>query len=251
MLFKFKNNKTIKKIKMMKIKTCTLILAAFSTSLFSQIGINTPTPTASLDINGNTKIRTVPQVPSISGYQLLAINQSTNEVSKMDPSIINTLVNTNTTAYAAKKTSGISLLSLGLFPAGFRAVNFVTNERTVGNIALFSNTDYTYTVPSAGIYAIGYTFRYGTGLQASVLANSPGIGILKTTGTTVTLLDTRVFSGINLLLLSLTISESNINSVYPLQAGDKISFGLTGSSLLDLGLLGSSASSFYIYKISN
>ncbi|MDH6253226.1 hypothetical protein M2347_002953 [Chryseobacterium sp. H1D6B] len=236
---------------MMKIKIYTLILATFSISVFSQVGINTPNPTATLDVNGNAKIRTAPQAPSLSGYQLLAINQTTNEVSKMDPSVITTPGNTNTTVYAAKKASGISLLSLGLFPSGFRAVNFVTTESTLGNTALFSNTDNTYTVPATGIYAVGYTFRYGTGLQASLLANSPGIGILKTTGTTATLLDTRTFSGINLLILSLTISESNINSVYPLQAGDKISFGLTGSSLLDLGLLGSSASSFYIYKISN
>lgn len=158
---------------------------------------------------------------------------------------------TNTSMYAAKKTAGISLLSLGLFPPGFRAVNFLAAERTVGSAALFSNTDNTYTVPSNGVYQIGFTFRYGTGLQASLLANAPGVGIVRTRAGVATTIDSHSFSGANLILLSLTISESSLNSVYTLQAGDKISFGLTGSSVLDVGLLGSSKSSFYIYKVSN
>jgi len=66
-----------------------------------------------------------------------------------------------------------------------------------------------------------------------------------------TIIDSRTFSGANLIVLSLTISEATVNSLYTLQAGDKIAFGLTGSSLLDAGLLGSSTGSFYIYKVSN
>ena len=157
----------------------------------------------------------------------------------------------NTTVFAAKKTAGISLLSLGLFPSGFRSVNFLNAERTVGSAALFSDTDNTYTVPSDGVYQVNYTFRYGTGLQASLLANSPGVGIVRTRAGVATTIDSRAFSGANLILLSLTISESSLNAVYSLQAGDKISFGLTGSSTLDAGLLGSSVASFHIYKISN
>jgi hypothetical protein len=66
----------------------------------------------------------------------------------------------NTSVYAAKKTTGISLLSLGLFPSGFRAVNFLNAERTLGSAALFSDTDNTYTVPSNGTYRIGYILPY-------------------------------------------------------------------------------------------
>lgn len=158
---------------------------------------------------------------------------------------------TDPTVYAAKKTAGISLLSLGLFPSGFRAVNFLNAERTLGNAALFSNTDNTYTIPSNGVYEINYTFRYGTGLQASILANSPGVGILRNRAGVSTTIDSQSFSAANLIVLSLTISQASLNSLYSFQAGDKISFGLVGSSVLDVGLLGSSIASFSIRKVSN
>ncbi|MFP3593786.1 hypothetical protein [Chryseobacterium sp. SIMBA_038] len=245
----------------MKTKICSAILSLIAISAFSQVGIGTPTPLAMLDVNGTMKIRTTPVAPALPGYQILAVNQNTGgdfQVAQVNPQlIIDAAVNaintnsSNTSVYSAKKSAGISLLSLGLFPTGFRAVNFVQAERTLGTASLFSDTDHTYTVPTSGVYAVGFSFRYGTGLQAAILSNSPGVGILRTRAGVATLIDNRTFSGANLLVLSLTISEASLNSLYTLQSGDKITFGLTGSSLLDLGLLGSSTGSFYIYKVSN
>lgn len=225
-------------------------MAVSAIPVFSQVGINTSTPTATLDVNGTVKVRDIPATTALPGYQILALNQGSAQISQVDPQLLlNT--NTNTSVYAAKKTAGISLLSLGLFPTGFRAVNFLAVERTLGSASLFSDTDNTYTIPTSGVYEIGFSFRYGSGLQAALLANSPGLGILRTRAGVATIIDSRPFSGANLILLSLTISEGSITSLYTLQAGDKISLGLTGSSLLDAGLLGSSVSSFYIYKVSN
>lgn len=244
----------------MKTKICSALLALMAIPVVAQsgwIGVNTASPQANLDVNGTAKIRQTPAAPSVSGYQILALNKNTggdNQISQVDPSLLaNYVINNgvNTSVYSARKTSGITLLSLGLFPSGFRAVNFLASERTVGSDTLFSDTDNTYTVPSTGTYAIGFTFRYGTGLQASILANSPGVGIVRTRAGVATTIDSRPFSGANLILLSLTISETTVDSLYPLEAGDKISFGLTGSTLLDAGLLGSSTGSFYIYKVSN
>lgn len=249
----------------MKTKICSAIFAMMSICAFSQsgwVGINTTTPQANLDVNGTVKIRQTPVAPALPGYQILAINENTGgdfQVAQVTPQLIsdyvvsqiNTNGTTNTSIYAAKKTTGISLLSLGLFPTGFRAVNFLQAERTVGAAALFSDTDNTYTIPTAGTYAVGFSFKYGTGLQASILANSPGVGIVRTRAGVATTIDSKPFSGANLLVLSLTISESSLSSIYTFQAGDKISFGLTGSTALDVGLIGSSTSSFYIYKISN
>ncbi|CAH0162927.1 hypothetical protein MP478_03360 [Chryseobacterium sp. WG14] len=236
----------------MKTKTFQLICIFIVIFQYAQIGILTKDPKAALDVNGNTVIRQVPQTNTLPGYQFLLMNQSNSEVSQISPGNINFSDTLNPSVYAAKKASGISLLSLGIFPSGFRSVNFTTTEKTTGNPTLFSDAESAYTAPSNGVYLIGYTFRYGTGLQASLLADTPGIGIVLTRANTATILDSRVFSGINLsILLSVTISESTINSLYTLQAGDKISFGLIGSGLLDVGLLGSSTSSFYIYKVSN
>lgn len=249
----------------MKTKICSAFLALMSVCAFSQsgyVGINTTTPQANLDVNGTMKIRQTPVAPALPGYQILAVNQNSGgdfQVAQVTPQLIadfviseiNTSGTTNTSIYAAKKTTGMSLLSLGLFPSGFRAVNFLAAERSVGAASLFSDTDNTYTIPTAGTYAVGFSFKYGTGLQASLLANSPGVGIVRTRAGVATTIDNRPFSGANLLVLSLTISESSLSSIYTFQAGDKISFGLTGSTALDAGILGSSTSSFYIYKISN
>ncbi|KAA2220580.1 hypothetical protein [Chryseobacterium sediminis] len=235
----------------MKTKLYSLMLACAALPLFSQVGINTATPSATLDVNGTLKVRDTPAATALPGYQVLAINQGSTQVYTVDPALLIAASDTNTTVYAAKKTAGISLLSLGLFPSGFRAVNFLAAERTLGSGSLFSDTDNTYTIPSTGVYAIGFAFRYGSGLQASILANSPGVGIVRTRAGVATTIDSRPFSGANLILLSLTIAETSINSIYSFQAGDKISFGLVGSTALDVGLLGSSIASFSIYKISN
>ena len=246
----------------MKTKICSAILALMALPFAAQngVGINTTTPQATLDVNGNLKIRQAPTAASTTGYQILAINQNTGgdfEVSQVNPQLIADLATQGGTTgvaasvYSARKTSGVTLVSLGIFPTGFRSVNFVNAERTVGSTAVFLDVDNTYTVPSTGGYAIGFKFRYGTGIQAALLTNSPGVGLVRTRNGVSTLIDSRSFSGANLGLLSLTISESNVNSLYPLQAGDKISFGLTGSSLLDGNILGTSTSSFYIYKVSN
>ncbi|GEN70074.1 MULTISPECIES: hypothetical protein [Chryseobacterium] len=239
----------------MKTKIYNLLFALIAIPAFSQVGINTANPSATLDVNGTLKVRDTQMIPALPGYTIMVVNDGTFQVAKVDPQIIidaaTTASGTNASVYAAKKTTGISLLSLGLFPSGFRAVNFLATERSIGNAALFSDTDNTYTIPSAGIYAIGFTFKYGTGLQASLLANSPGVGILRTRAGVATIIDNRPFSGANLILLSLTISETSLNSIYTFQAGDKINFGLTGSTALDVSLLGASVASFYIYKVSN
>ncbi|WP_333660931.1 hypothetical protein [Chishuiella changwenlii] len=230
-----------------------LVLGLFFHPINAQVGIGTTDPQATLDVRGNLKVSTVPTSTTMTNYHVLAINDGTTEVTRVTPATLFTTLptTTNTTVYAAKKTSGMSLLSLGLFPSGFRAVNFLAAERSLGAATLFSDTDNTYIIPSDGIYAVNFTFKYGTGLQASLLANSPGIGIVRTRAGVATTIDNRPFSGANLVLLSLTISETGISSIYSFQANDRISFGLTGSTALDVGLLGASTASFSIYKISN
>lgn len=240
----------------MKTKIYSLLLALCTVPAFSQVGINTANPTATLDINGTLKIRETPMVTALPGYEIMAVNDGSFQVAKVAPQVIidaaTQAAGTNTSVYAAKKTTGITLLSLGLFPTGFRAVNFLAAERSVGSAALFSDTDNTYTIPSTGVYHVGFSFRYGAGLQAAILTNTPGVGIFRNRSGVGTLIDSRVFSGLTIpLVLSLTISEGTLDSLYSFQAGDKISFGLTGSSLLDGGILGTSVSSFFVYKVSN
>lgn len=246
----------------MKTKIYCAILSLIAISTFSQVGIGTADPKAMLDINGTIKIRSTPAAPALPGYQLLAVNDNSGGdfmVAQVNPQLVidaalnafNT-TNVNASAFAAKKTAGLSLLSLTLFST-WRQVNFTNADKTVGATGLLSDTDYSYTVPSGGLYAVGYYFRYGSGLQASLFTGgTPGIGIIKNTGGTFSVLDTREFNGINLAaVINITLTESNITSLYRLQTGDKLYFGLTNSGVLNATLLGTSNASFYIYRISN
>lgn len=235
----------------MKTKIYSLIVAFATLPLFSQVGINTSTPTATLDVNGNMKVRNTPTATTVPGYQLLVQNNTSTEVFAMDPQLLIGFANVNSGMFAAKKTAGISLVDIALFPSTFRPVNFLASERTIGSAAMFSDADGSFIIPSTGVYMIGYTFRYGTGLQANLLVNGYGIGIARTRSGVGAVIDSRPFTGLDLGLVSLTISESSINSLYSFQANDKVSFGLTGNNVLNLSILGSTVSSFYIYKVSN
>lgn len=249
----------------MKTKICSALLALMVIPAYAQtagVGINTSTPQATLDVNGTAKIRSTPVASSMTGYQILAINQNTGGdflVSQMSPQMITDAVATQigatsgvaASAYSARKASGLTLVSATVFPSGFKPVNFLASERLVGSTAVFSDTDNSYVVPSSGVYAVGFFFRYGAGLQAAVLTNSPGVAIMRNRQGTSTILASRPFSGANLGILSLTISESSINNLYQMQEGDRLSFGLTNVSVLDASIISSSISSFYIYKVSN
>ncbi len=236
----------------MKTKIYTLLVACATLPLFSQVGINTANPLATLDVNGTMKVRDTPEVTALPGFQILALNQGDAAVYKMDPQLLIAASGVNTSVYSAKKSSGISLLSVGVFPSAFQPVNFSATDRTLGSATLFTNGDGSYNIPSTGVYAVGFAFRYGTGLQASILSGAPGIGIARTRAGVSTLIDTRSFSGINLAIaINLTLSDSSISSLYSFQQGDKISFGLVDSGNINAGLLGSSTASFYIYKVSN
>lgn len=235
----------------MKTKIYSLIVAFATLPLFSQVGINTSTPTATLDVNGNMRVRNTPAATTVPGYQLLVQDNSSTEVFAMDPQLLIGAANVNSGMYNAKKTSGISLVNIALFPANFKPVNFLAAERTIGSASMFSDSDSSFIIPSTGVYMVGYTFRYGTGLQADLLVNGYGIGIARTRSGVGTIIDSRPFSGVDLLVAKLTISDASINSLYSFQAGDKVSFGLTGSNVLSLSIAGSSIASFYIYKVSN
>lgn len=236
----------------MKTKLYSLMLACATLPLFSQVGINTATPSATLDVNGTLKVRDTPAATALPGYQVLAINQGSTQVYSVDPALLIAASGTNTTVYSAKKSTGISLLSVGIL-GDFKPVNFLAAERTIGSAALFNDATSAYTIPSDGIYAVSYSFRFGTGLQASLLSGGTGIGITRTRGAgagVTTLIDSRLFSGVNLLVASLTISDSHINALYSFQAGDRVNFGFIDPGI-SLTLLSTSTTSFSIYKISN
>ena len=217
---------------------------------FSQnVGINTSSPEKELDVNGELKVRIINQLSSITNNEsVLIVNNTDNVIKKIDPNLLNG--STNTSILSVKKESNLSLLDLSFdLGSNWKIINFGTSDIKIGSNSIFSNA--IYTVPSTGIYKIGYYFRYGNGIQTTLLSTQPVIGILKTTGNTITVLDSREFQGISIpLVLSLNLTENSIDSLFSLQTGDKIVFAINTGGI-SLSLLNASSSSAYIYKISN
>lgn len=244
----------------MRIISIFLVAPFFLCSFtIGQVGINTTNPTATLDVNGNLKIRTTPTVGSMENMQVILLNKDSYEVSQIGFQAFMDIINNggypseiNTTVYAAKKKSNFSLINLSLFSNGFKSIAFSPFDKTVGDDALYSTTDGSYIVPSDGTYAIGFSFKYGNGLQASILTGGPGLGIGLTRSGSTMMLDERLFSGVNLsVALSLTISEGTINSLYNLKKNDRVNFGLINSSVITADILSTSVASFYIFKVSD
>lgn len=226
---------------------------------YAQVGINTDDPQATLDVNGTVKIREIVQTESISEEQTVLYIDNTTigdaEVKKVTTEGLASVLYgsyVDNSLYGAKKNSGLSLLSLSLF-GNYQPIIFASSDRTAGNADLFisNTTESYYEVPSTGVYEIHYSFTYGTGVQAALLGGSTGVGILKTTNGTTSVLDSKIFAGVNLLVaVNLTISTAELNGFYELNEGDRITFAVDRGGI-SLGLLGSSKASFTIRKISN
>lgn len=119
--------------------------------IYTQVGINTSTPQATFDVNGNVMIRTVPETTNLSSYKIMVLNSTNAEVSKADPSLFAS--STNSTASKAYSSSGINLLalSLGVFDNTWNIVKFDTTPINPANFTS-TTTDFYYTVPSSGKY---------------------------------------------------------------------------------------------------
>ncbi|MCU7619145.1 hypothetical protein NZ698_18350 [Chryseobacterium sp. PBS4-4] len=159
--------------------------------------------------------------------------------------------------YAAKFTSDFSLLGLTLISSGQRNFTFTPNNSTVpsvGNTTVQVSSSQMaagiYTVPSTGIYQINYSYKEGTGLNLAVLTSS-GINIRKAPlgSNTYTILDSKGFSGANLVVLSLSLTQSQISHLYSLTAGDKLQFGISRTGIATLDLLNTVEVDLSIYRI--
>lgn len=235
-------------------KTYIILMVLFSSFFINaQVGINTTDPQATLDINGNLVIRTAPITTAMANYDFLVINSVSNEVQRLNGNLGTSVSNPfSATMVKAVEENGISLLDGTLF-AGWQKINFGPGHIPINPGSNFDSITDHYTVPSDGIYEVNYEVRYGTGVMLSALnfGGTPSIGILKHTGSGYTVLDERKFSGATVpLLVSILVSSTQIDNMYQLASGDKLSFEMNAGGLT-LGLLSSSYASVVIRKISD
>jgi hypothetical protein len=223
-------------------KLSSYIFLLFSIQIFSQVGIGTTDPTASLDINGNLRIRSIIEEtnPKIATDSVLVMSRD-GTVNRIASKVIYES-NIKTAIRGSFSGSGNISLTLGSNVATipFNTLDFDTNSE-------FNTTTYTFTAKQDGIYQVYAQINSAGALGAST---NYGIQILK--GSTV--IAQQNFANININIpltinLNLTPPIRSVQTLVQLNANETIKFQLF-TNLASATLLGSKSDSFFsIYQI--
>ena len=229
-----------------------MLVLGFSSLSFSQVGIGTDDPQATLDIHGNLKVRDLSEVTSVSNdYSILMQNNSADGDSEIIKISSENFSNPSSgTAYSAKKEGGWQLLGLGIENPNWSKINLTgTTDTVVGDEDLFTNG--VFTAPTSGIYMVGYEFQLVGGVNLEVL-NSKKLGLIKNIDEVI---EEKIFNAVRVSLgplnvLSVPVTSTTLSALVSLEEGETLTFAVeTGG--VDLGLLTENEVSLYLYKVSN
>lgn len=228
---------------------CKMIIAVF---IQAQVGINTSDPKATLDINGNIKIRTLPTVSSIGTNQSILVHDrsASGDFEVKEISADNLLGSYASNAYYASKTGGWALVDLGLGNSWSKVNLTGTADTKLGNAANF--TAGVYTAPQAGVYLVSYEFHFNAGVNLEILGGKR-LGILKNN----VVYDDKIFDGVRIALVvpvaSAPITSTELSSLVQLAANDKLTFAVNVSGLVaaDLALLTNARVNIKIHRLPN
>lgn len=214
-----------------------IVIASAISPVLAQVGINTEDPQASLDVNGDLKVRTVVVDNTSSSVLVLDAN---NVVHK------NTvLLGPSTRSFVeATGSTAITLLDLTLL-SGWYKIPFSIEEFDEHN-DYNNTTTYEFTAPQAGIYSI-YVQLETTGL---VSAGEVGVAIFKkASGASVyTMLAQESYLNVSVTLVSVSPPTRKVQRLVKLAAGDAIAFGAK-VPLISVTLIGGSKSFFTIEQV--
>lgn len=216
----------------------------------AQVGIGTDNPQATLDVNGNLKVRGITEVPAItSSHSIVLRDTSVSGDNEFVEISSDNFFASGSSAYSAQKEGNWSLLDLGISGTNWNKINITGTDTKIGDPGLF--TDGVFTAPQSGIYMVNYEFQMQAGVNIELLGNKK-LGLIKN-GNTVW--DEKLFDAVRVSLLGITVAaipvtSSSMSTLVQLNAGETLTFAVeTGG--IDLGLLTDNKVSLYIYKISN
>lgn len=216
----------------------------------AQVGVGTDNPQATLDVNGNLKVRGITEVPAItSSHSIVLRDTSVSGDNEFVEISSDNFFASGSSAYSAQKEGNWSLLDLGISGTNWNKINITGTDTKIGDPGLF--TDGVFTAPQSGIYMVNYEFQMQAGVDIELLGNKK-LGLIKN-GNTVW--DEKLFDAVRVSLLGFTVAaipvtSSSMSTLVQLNAGETLTFAVeTGG--IDLGLLTDNKVSLYIYKISN
>lgn len=256
---------------MNKLFTSAFIILLGTNINFAQVGIGTETPQAMLDVAGTVLVQgeTTLQAPlkleyidtetvtTLTEDHIVLIADLEDEKVVKRVSLENLAAGLNIpnvnapdpSLFSAWVSSDINLLTITLGSFGYRPLTFPPTSHNVTSPALSSTYDY-YTAPSDGIYRIDLEFRLGSGLSLGILSSARlGLIHLPSGSSTYNIIAEKGFANVSLTaLLNVTLSETELTTMLPLNTGDRIYFGLLPSGL-NIDLLSSSQVSVNVMKV--
>lgn len=214
-------------------KKVTLIYFMFYlTPFFGQVGVGTLSPTASLDVNGNLRIRTVSQNSNTTASKdsILVSNNIGNVMRVSSKQVIESHFKTFIKgAFVSPSDVSLTLTS------GTRKIPFDYEEFDTNNE--FDTTTSTFTATQDGIYEVNVHIKS----SASVgVATDLGVAILKNG----TIICRDAFANIAILSINATPPVRSIRTLTNLVVGDTITFNMN-STLGSLGILGSKEDTYF------
>ena len=223
-----------------------IILILVNLPLYSQVGVGTEDPQATLDLNGNMKIRTVDEASTLNDSLKFLVRDisSTGDYEVKEVSGDN-LFN-SASIFSAQNDGDWNLLSATIL-SSWRAIDLTSADTRIGNSSLLNNG--VYTAPQSGIYKIHFEVQMESGISLSVFGGK-SLALIKN-GTNVW--ERKYFDAVKASLLGVGITTipvtcTSLHTLIELEKDDTVTFAMS-SDLLDTSVLGDAKVSLQIYKI--
>ena len=213
-------------------KIYLLYFIFYLTPIFSQVGIETTSPTASLDINGNLRVRssTATNNETAAKDSILVTNNLGNVMRISSQKVIQSYFKTCIKG-SFTSSSDVSLtLSSGAKKIPFDFIEFDANNE-------FNTSNSTFTATQGGIYSIDIHIK---STSAVGVALDFGVAIVKN-GTPIT---RDSFANIGILSINATPPVRSSRTLISLAPGDAITFNVL-SSLGSLSILGNKEDCYF------
>jgi len=203
---------------------------------FSQIGIGTTTPTATLDVNGDFRIRTTTSNTRETAAKdsIMVVDALGNvqriSAKKVIESHLKTFIKGGFVS-GSPATISLSILANSYTTIPFNTIEFDTNSE-------YNTTTNTFTAKQPGIYSVYVAIKANPGLVA---ASDFGVAVFKNG-----VINAKE-SYINVQLLGININPPNrsIQTLMQLNTGDTISFKGYSGGVLTVGILTSGDESYF------
>ena len=223
-----------------------IILILVNLPLSAQVGVGTEDPQATLDLNGNMKIRTVDEASTFNDSLKFLVRDisSTGDYEVKEVSGDNLF--TSASIFSAQNDGDWNLLSATIL-SSWRAIDLTSADTRIGDSSLLDNG--VYTAPQSGIYRIHFEVQMESGISLSAFGGK-SLALIKN-GTSIW--ERKYFDAVRasisgLGITTIPITSTNLDTLIELNKNDTVTFAMS-SGLLNLSVLGDAKVSLHVYKI--